>query len=264
MTFPAMNDAFRIQRLQHPGRKARMVLDTDAYNEIDDQFALTYALLSPEQMTVEAIYAAPFYNDRSAGPGDGMEKSYEEILRLLDFLGVKSDGLAYRGSTEYVGAARQPQENAAVRDMIARALASPDDDPLYVVAIGAITNVASALLLAPEIAKQDRGGLVGRAQLEYATHAGIQPEARCASRADCAGQRRTPGPGALLRRYFASADDPGRVAGLHRRGRPRRRLPVPDIQGIPSRLFRRFQRDLGHLDHRLADQPRVGADRPGA
>ncbi len=154
MSFPELSEAFRISRLRHPGRKARMVLDTDTYNEIDDQFALTYALLSPEQMTVEAIYAAPFYNNRSAGPGDGMEKSYEEILRLLDFLGVSAEGFAYRGSTDYVGAARQPQDSAAVRDMIQRALASPDDDPLYVVAIGAITNVASALLLAPEIVKK--------------------------------------------------------------------------------------------------------------
>ncbi|MYD09816.1 MAG: nucleoside hydrolase [Chloroflexi bacterium] len=154
MTFPSLSDAFRIKRLQQPGRKLRMVLDTDAYNEIDDQFALTYALLSPEQMTVEAIYAAPFHNDRSAGPGDGMEKSYDEILRLLDFLGVAAEGLAYRGASEYVGAARQPQENPAVRDLIQRALASPDDDPLYVVAIGAITNVASALLLEPEIVKK--------------------------------------------------------------------------------------------------------------
>ena len=151
MTFPALSQAFRLQRLAHPGRRVRMVLDTDAYNEIDDQFAIVYSLLSPQQLQVEAIYAAPFYNARSSGPGDGMEKSYDEILRLLDFLGVSADGFAFRGSTQYLGPSRQAQDNAAVRDLIARALASPADDPLYVVAIGAITNVASALLLEPEI-----------------------------------------------------------------------------------------------------------------
>ena len=154
MTFPELSQQFRIDRLQHPRRKVRMVLDTDTYNEIDDQFALTYALLSPEQMTVEAVYAAPFHNKRSESPSDGMEKSYEEILRLLDFLGADADGFAFRGSTEYVGSERQPQDNAAVRDLIDKALASPDDDPLYVVAIGAITNVASALLLEPEIIRK--------------------------------------------------------------------------------------------------------------
>ncbi len=154
MNFPTLSEAFRIKRLGQPVPKARIVLDTDTYNEIDDQFALTYALLSPEQMTVEAVYAAPFHNARSAGPGDGMEKSYEEILRLLDFLGWSPQGFAFRGSTEYLGRDRQPQDNAAVRDLIERALASADEDPLYVVAIGAITNVASALLLAPEIIKK--------------------------------------------------------------------------------------------------------------
>ncbi len=154
MSFPILSEEFRIRRLGRPERKLRMVLDTDTYNEIDDQFALVYALLSPERLFVEAVYAAPFHNSRSAGPGDGMEKSYDEILRLLDFLGRSADGFAFRGSTEYLGSERQPQDNAAVRDLIDKALASPADDPLYVVAIGAITNVASALLLAPEIIKK--------------------------------------------------------------------------------------------------------------
>ncbi|MCY4020778.1 MAG: nucleoside hydrolase [Chloroflexi bacterium] len=151
MTFPQLSEEFRIGRLAAPVGKLRMVLDTDTYNEIDDQFALTYALLSRERLSVEAIYAAPFHNSRSTGPGDGMEKSYEEILRLLDFLGRSADGFAFRGSTAYLGSERQPQDNAAVRDLIDKARSSPSDDPLYVVAIGAITNVASALLLAPEI-----------------------------------------------------------------------------------------------------------------
>ena len=149
--FPRLSEQRRISRLRHPGRRLRLVLDTDTYNEIDDQFAVTYALLSPEQLSVEAIYAAPFHNSRSAGPGDGMEKSYQEILRLLAFLDLSAAGFAYRGSSAYLSRQRQPQDNEAVRDLIDRALASPDDDPLYVVAIGAITNVASAMLLAPEI-----------------------------------------------------------------------------------------------------------------
>lgn len=151
MSFPQLSEAFRIDRLQPPTGKVRMVLDTDTYNEIDDQFALAYALLSPEKLAVEAIYAAPFHNSRSSGPADGMERSYEEILRLLNFLGRSAEGFAFRGSTAYLGANRRPQENDAVRDLIDKARASAADDPLYVVAIGAITNVASALLLAPEI-----------------------------------------------------------------------------------------------------------------
>ena len=154
MTFPTLSDAFRLERLQPPRDKVRMVLDTDTYNEIDDQFALVYALLSPQQLSVEAVYAAPFHNNRSESPGDGMQKSYDEILRLLDFLGIAANGFAYRGAESYLGAGREPVDSTAVRDMINKALDSSDDDPLYVVAIGAITNVASALLLAPEIIRK--------------------------------------------------------------------------------------------------------------
>lgn len=154
MEFPFISEPERLSKLMHPARKVRMVLDTDTYNEIDDQFALVYALLSPLQMTVEAIYAAPFHNSRSTDPHDGMEKSYEEILRLLERLKRSSEGFAYKGSTQYLASDLASQESAAARDLVERAMASPEDDPLYVVAIGAITNVASAILMQPEIIKR--------------------------------------------------------------------------------------------------------------
>jgi inosine-uridine nucleoside N-ribohydrolase len=157
MEFPKLSDMLRLSRLQSPAGKVRIVLDTDTYNEVDDQFALVYALLSPERMTVEAIYAAPFHNNRSSGPADGMEKSYQEILRLLAKLNRPADGLVYKGAKAYLEdtpsreGGLQPRESEAASDLVARAMASPMDDPLYVVAIGAITNVASAILLEPGI-----------------------------------------------------------------------------------------------------------------
>ena len=144
-----------LKKLELPpvGRKIDMVLDTDTYNEVDDQFALAYALLSPERLNVQAIYAAPFYNDRSTSAGDGMEKSYQEILRLLGKMNISPEGLVFRGS-ERTLTDHTPVDSPAARDLIARAMARPDDDPLYVVAIGAITNVASAILMEPRITRK--------------------------------------------------------------------------------------------------------------
>jgi hypothetical protein len=136
-----------------PGR-VRAVLDTDTFNEIDDQFALVHMLLSAERVALEAIYAAPFRNSRSDGPGHGMELSYEEILRLLARLEVSPEGLVYRGVTDYVGPGRRQHDAPAVDDLIARPRTSSSDDPLYIVAIAAISNVASALLKAPDIAER--------------------------------------------------------------------------------------------------------------
>ncbi|MEM8663382.1 MAG: nucleoside hydrolase, partial [Pseudomonadota bacterium] len=95
----------RLKLLEPPSgdKPIRVVLDTDTYNEIDDQFAVVQMMLSRDRLNVEAIYAAPFLNERAETPGRGMELSYEEIFRILDRLGVSGDGLAHRGVSEYVG-----------------------------------------------------------------------------------------------------------------------------------------------------------------
>jgi hypothetical protein len=90
-----LSDYDRNQLLTPRRGSVRVVLDTDTYNEIDDQFALVQMMLSPERLDVEAIYAAPFHNYRSDGPGHGMDLSYDEILRLLDRLNMSPDGLVH-------------------------------------------------------------------------------------------------------------------------------------------------------------------------
>ncbi len=140
-----------LKGLELPKGKIKMVLDTDTYNEVDDQFALCYALMSPEKLDVLAVYAAPFENSRSESFGDGMEKSYDEIVRLMGKMGRSIDGFVFKGSTERMKDADSPVDSPAARDLIAKAKAMPEGELLYVAAIGAITNVASAIVMAPEI-----------------------------------------------------------------------------------------------------------------
>jgi inosine-uridine nucleoside N-ribohydrolase len=149
VNLPKISDSERLERLQPPDGKVSIVIDTDTFNEIDDQFAVVYALLSQGKLSVEGLYAAPFFNHRSASPGDGMEKSYDEILRLLDRLDVPSEKFAYRGSGGFLADYKNPYDSPAVNDLIERTLKA--DDPLYVVAIGALTNIASAILIEPKI-----------------------------------------------------------------------------------------------------------------
>ena len=142
----------RLRMLAPRAGRLRAVLDTDTFNEIDDQFAVVQAILSPERIQLEAIYAAPFFNERSRSPGHGMQLSFEEIGRLLERLGKSPDGMVvHRGVTDYVGPEKRARKAAAVDDLIARARSAMPDEPLYVVAIAAISNVASALLAAPDI-----------------------------------------------------------------------------------------------------------------
>jgi purine nucleosidase len=150
MAFPELFATTRVALLEPPTGNVHMVLDTDTYNEIDDQFALVYALLSPEKIALEAVYAAPFHNTRSTDPEHGMLQSYEEILRVLAQLGRPHEGFVFKGSTTWLPGPDQPVHSCAVDDLIARARMDRAD-PLYVVAIGAITNIASAILTAPDI-----------------------------------------------------------------------------------------------------------------
>lgn len=192
--------------LRNPRGKVRCVIDTDTRNEIDDQFALAWALLSQDMLDIEAIYAAPYSfrnrldelrkanqirqssqtakNDdlillsRYAGqlkrlrekgidiaddsqldpqdvtmvtPGVGMQKSYDEILLVCDKMGIDFADKVYRGSERYLESYDTPVESDAVSHLIEIAKTASPDDPLYIVAIGATTNISSAILLAPEI-----------------------------------------------------------------------------------------------------------------
>lgn len=68
-------DISYLQRLNRPEGPVDVVLDTDTYNEIDDQYALAYLIKSEEKLHLKAVYAAPFHNEKSSGPEDGMEKA---------------------------------------------------------------------------------------------------------------------------------------------------------------------------------------------
>ena len=143
-----MTELQRLRNLEVPTGNIDCVLDTDTYNEIDDQYALSLMIKSPK-LNLRAIYAAPFFNTHSTSPEDGMERSYDEILKLLTLMG-KEDRKAdvFKGSRTYLPDEKTPVDSPAARHLCELAMTYSVEKPLYVVAIGAITNVASALLLA--------------------------------------------------------------------------------------------------------------------
>lgn len=150
MNDPGPTPERRRERLELPDTESvSLVLDTDAYNEVDDQFAIAHAVRSGH--TVEALYAAPFHNTRSDGPEHGMEQSYDEIERVLDRMDESRP--VFRGATRYLDGTGDVVESEAVEDLIDRAHATRDG-PLYVVAIGAATNVASAIVREPSITEE--------------------------------------------------------------------------------------------------------------
>ncbi|MCH5353749.1 MAG: nucleoside hydrolase [Acutalibacter sp.] len=141
-----------LKNLTPPEGRVDVVLDTDAYNEIDDQFAISYLLHAEEKLTPVRFYAAPFHNEKSSGPEDGMLKSYEEILRLLRLADREDlEECVLEGSPRYLPDENTPVLSPAAQDLSQLAMEYSPEYPLYVVAIGAITNIASALLMNPAI-----------------------------------------------------------------------------------------------------------------
>ncbi len=141
-----------MKNLSVPQNKIDVVLDTDTFNEVDDQFAVSYMLASDEKLNIKALYAAPFFNEKSSSPEDGMLKSYDELMRILK-LAKREDLVSetYKGSTCYLKDEKTPVISDAANDLAKRAMEYSPENPLYVVAIGAITNVASAILINPQI-----------------------------------------------------------------------------------------------------------------
>lgn len=126
----------------------KVILDTDTYNEVDDQFAVAYAMLC-DKIDLLSLNAAPFHNNRSTSAEDGMEKSYNEIVNITNLINPNHKIPIYKGAKTYLPDKNTPIESPAADNIINTALAS--DERVYIVAIGAITNVASAIIKCPDI-----------------------------------------------------------------------------------------------------------------
>ena len=160
-----MTNEQRMKNLSVPSSPVDVVLDTDTYNEIDDQFAIAYLLSCKEKLKTKAIYAAPFFNANSSGPADGMEKSYDEIFKVLDLMGESAE--VFRGSDAFLQDEKTPILSPAALDLAERVKAYSPENPLYVVAIGAITNIASAILINPDVAENTVVVWLGGHALHY-------------------------------------------------------------------------------------------------
>lgn len=158
--FPVLSLTERMSLLDVPkSGRVPTVIDSDTYNEIDDQFAIAWALLRNDRFDLQAIYAAPFTNsmfnnthDPVSDPSVGMQLSFDEIERVLERVDVPSKPLVFKGSTKYIKNSDAAEISPAVKDLIQRA--HECQSVLQVVCIGAVTNIANALLADPSIIKK--------------------------------------------------------------------------------------------------------------
>ena len=129
-------------------KKKNVILDTDTYNEADDQFALSYLLKSQDIFNIEAITIAPYSHIKyNSTVKEGQKLSYDEVLKICKFLKFNTTNKVFKGSTDYIQNGYN-EDNAAVDKIIEVSL---KNDITYILAMGAITNVALAIKKEPKI-----------------------------------------------------------------------------------------------------------------
>jgi purine nucleosidase len=136
-------------------QKIRVLMDSDANNELDDQHAIAYMLFNGDTFDVEGITV----NRTRAGGGiDEHHAEAERVVRLANLSGrVRVEKGASGSFEEIAPTLSQPgyDGEAAVQFIIDRAKAA-DPRPLVLLPVGKLTNVALALKKDPSIARKLR------------------------------------------------------------------------------------------------------------
>ena len=140
--------------------RPKLIIDADTANEIDDMYAIV-RMLHQDKFDVVGLNSTQWQH-RLSGPNTAAESHQinRKLLELLD----REDLPLNLGSNEPVGmpwGGDEPRDSAATRFIIDRARALPEGEQIIVMCIGATTNLASAIRLAPDIVPRLRVYLMG-------------------------------------------------------------------------------------------------------
>lgn len=128
-------------------KSIRVIADTDCSCECDDQFCIAHMLMTP-RFDMRGIIAAHY-----AEP-DSEQKSYEEIRRVMNLMDVEDSGIkVLHGAKQAMVDIHTPVDSEGARFIVEEAM-KDDDRPLFICGQAACTNIASAYLMEPRIARK--------------------------------------------------------------------------------------------------------------
>ncbi len=130
-------------------KQVRVIINTDAKNEADDQFAIVHALLTPK-LQIKGLIGA-HYGVRDSN--NTMLKSYDECRKILEIMNLSDRIEIYQGAREAI-TKNGDYEYSDGAELIVREALSDSSVPLYVIFMGPITDLACAYLEHPEIAER--------------------------------------------------------------------------------------------------------------
>ena len=128
-------------------KSIRVIADTDCNCECDDQFCIAHMLMTPRfdmRGMIAEHYAEP----------DSEQKSYEEIKRVMSLMDVEDSGIkVLHGAKEAMVDIHTPVDSEGARFIVEEAM-KDDPRPLFICGQAACTNIASAYLMEPRIARK--------------------------------------------------------------------------------------------------------------
>ena len=124
-----------------------LLIDSDVANEIDDLYAIALALAGTDRFDLRGFVATHFA--QWGGP-ESTEESFQLLRELLAAAGHEGKHRIAKGGhpMRYAGV---PSKSEGADLIIELARNATAEKPLWIVVLGAATNTASALLLAPDI-----------------------------------------------------------------------------------------------------------------
>lgn len=131
-------------------RTRRVIIDSDVKNEADDQFAVVHALLS-HSLDVRGVIPAHFGTHRTT---ESLAESRDELDLVLRLLDLDHEVPTADGAPHALPDECTPVDSPGARLIIDEARRT-DAGPLFIAFLGPLTDMASALLLAPDIADTD-------------------------------------------------------------------------------------------------------------
>ena len=140
--------------------RPKLILDADTANEIDDQYAII-RLLKQDKFNLIGLNSAQWFH--YLGDSDSVQASQRLNEKLLKLSG-REDVPTFLGAERPMGkpwGGFEPKDSPAAQFIIKSAKELSDGEQLYVVSIGATTNLASAIRMEPEIAPRIKAYLMG-------------------------------------------------------------------------------------------------------
>lgn len=140
----------RVPVIPPKNERIRLIIVSDATNEIDDVWAISLAILFPERFEILGFVGSNYDHTFSGVGPESIERSVREIHTILEKAGLPGKYPVFKGGHP-MRYEFEPSNAEGIDFILEKARESTADNPLWIVGLGCPTDLASAYLKEPSI-----------------------------------------------------------------------------------------------------------------